>query len=54
MPNNIERLCDRLTSSESEYDFLTAAVSDDEVEKAASGNFSLGNCTDARVCPIAE
>jgi hypothetical protein len=27
-------------------------VSDDALERAASPAFSLGNCTDARVCPV--
>lgn len=31
---------------------LASAVSDDALENAANPNFSLGNCTDARVCPI--
>jgi hypothetical protein len=39
---------------DSENDILIYAVSDDELEQAASDNFSLGNCTDARMCPIAE
>ena len=31
---------------------LAFAVSDDALEFAASPNFSLGNCTDARICPV--
>ena len=31
---------------------LAFAVSDDALELAASPNFSLGNCTDARICPV--
>ena len=31
---------------------LSFAVSDDALEFAASPNFSLGNCTDARICPV--
>ena len=33
---------------------LAFAVSDDALEFAASPNFSLGNCTDARICPVDE
>ena len=31
---------------------LAFAISDDALELAASPNFSLGNCTDARICPV--
>jgi hypothetical protein len=31
---------------------LAFAVSDDALEFAASPNFSLGDCTDARICPV--
>ena len=31
---------------------LAFAVSDDALEFAASPSFSLGNCTDARICPV--
>jgi hypothetical protein len=41
--------------SDSEDDILVYAVSDDELEQAAaSANFSIGMCTDARVCPVSE
>jgi len=39
---------------DSEDDILIYTPSDDELEQAASPSFSLGNCTDARVCPIAD
>ena len=39
---------------DSEDDILIYVVADDELEQAASPSFSLGNCTDARVCPITE
>lgn len=31
---------------------LAFTVSDQALEQAANSNFSLGNCTDARVCPM--
>ena len=31
---------------------LALTVSDEALEQAANSNFSLGNCTDARVCPM--
>jgi len=31
---------------------LAFKVSDEALEDAANTNFSLGNCTDARVCPM--
>jgi len=31
---------------------LAFTVPDDALEQAASPNFSLGNCTDARLCPV--
>ena len=31
---------------------LAFKVSDEALEGAANTNFSLGNCTDARVCPM--
>ena len=31
---------------------LAFAVSDDALEFASRPNFSLGNCTDARICPV--
>jgi hypothetical protein len=31
---------------------LAVMVSDEALEDAANTNFSLGNCTDARVCPM--
>ena len=38
---------------QTEEDIILAfAVSDDALEFAASPNFSLGNCTDARICPV--
>jgi hypothetical protein len=49
-----ENVCPTGRQPESEDDILIYAVFDDELEQAASDNFSLGNCTDARVCPIAE
>ena len=31
---------------------LAFMVSDEALEDAANTNFSLGNCTDARTCPV--
>jgi hypothetical protein len=41
-------------SKEKEDEILNFTVSDEALEQAADTNFSLGNCTDARVCPISE
>lgn len=36
-----------------EDEFIFACtVPDEALEHAAEANFSLGNCTDARVCPM--
>jgi hypothetical protein len=38
---------------QTEEDIILAfAVSDDALELASSPTFSLGNCTDARICPV--
>jgi len=34
--------------------FSSFTVCDEALEEAASASFSLGNCTDVRVCPIAD
>jgi hypothetical protein len=35
-----------------EETILAFTVSDEALEQAANLNFSLGNCTDARICPM--
>ena len=37
---------------QTEEEILAFIVSDEALEDAANTNFSLGNCTEANVCPI--
>jgi len=39
-------------SKEKEDEIFNFVLSDEALEQAADTIFSLGNCTDARVCPI--
>ena len=35
-------------------DIFSFTVCDEALEEAASATFSLGNCTDSRVCPVTD
>jgi hypothetical protein len=40
--------------TQTEEDIFDFTCVDEALEDAASANYSIGFCTDARVCPIAE